>query len=136
MGRKKSERELEYKGFKFHADQIQALKDAGDEPGTSANKVLRDILDRHFKLPKDGLKLIERLVLAGFTEQDDPQFKFAYDLKMPDQEYEGDGPALLFDMQSYRFCVTDGESIFIYFNADNPAEAVEWANQITVFEPN
>lgn len=56
MGRKKSERELEYKGFKLHPDQIEALQEAGSKPGTSANKVLRDMLDKNFKLPKKEVK--------------------------------------------------------------------------------
>lgn len=73
---------------------------------------------------------------AGFTESEDPQFKFEYSLKKENEEYENDGPAILFDVVMNQFCITDGEVMFIYFNAETPAEAVEWANKVTHFELN
>lgn len=73
---------------------------------------------------------------AGFTESEDPQFKFQYSLANPEEEYDGDPPAVLFDVVSNQFCVTDGEAMFIYINSTTPAEAVEWANNISHFEPN
>lgn len=77
-------------------------------------------------------------IKAGFTESDDPQFKFEYPLSdSKDENFAGDPmPAILFDIVLHQFCVTDGEVMFIYFNADNPAEAVEWANKITHFDEN
>ena len=75
---------------------------------------------------------------AGFTKSEDPQFKFEYDLsEKTDSEQEHDyKPAILFDIVSNQFCITDGEVMFIYFNAENPLEAIEWANRVTHFEYN
>lgn len=80
---------------------------------------------------------VDALLKAGFKPMDDPQFKFNYDLSAVGEEYESvDPPAILWDNITGRFCVTDGEMMFIYFNAASPEEAVEWANKITEFEPN
>ena len=81
---------------------------------------------------------VQDLLDAGFKHQDDPQFHFEYDLSdKTDTEQEHDyKPALLWDGLIGQFCVTDGEAMFIYFNADSPADAVEWANRITSFDPN
>lgn len=79
----------------------------------------------------------EDFIKAGFNEEkEDPEFAFSYSLKNEDEEYDNDGPALLFDYRQKSFCVTDGEIMFIYFNAENPAEAVQWALKITGFNPN
>ena len=75
---------------------------------------------------------------AGFFATDDPQFVFEYDLSEKAENYQDEEckPALLYDHTSSQFCVTDGEIMFIYFNSENPFEAIEWANKITSFSPN
>lgn len=75
---------------------------------------------------------------AGFVQSDDPQFKFEYSLSDSKAENFANDPepAILFDVVASQFCVTDGEVMFIYFNASSPAEAVVWASKITHFEEN
>lgn len=81
---------------------------------------------------------VQGLLDAGFTHQEDPQFNFEYDLSdKTDTDQEHDyKPALLWDHIMGQFCVTDGEIMFIYFNADSPSDAVAWANRITSFDLN
>lgn len=79
---------------------------------------------------------IEYFIKEGFALSDDPQFKLEYDLSNPDSDEDEPKPALLFDSVNNAYCVTDGELMFIYFNADSPKKAVDWANKITNFEYN
>lgn len=81
---------------------------------------------------------IQDLLDAGFTKSNDPQFIFEYDLSEKTETFEEHDykPALLWDNIMSQFCITDGEVMFIYFNAESPTEAVEWANKVTHFDEN
>jgi len=34
------------------------------------------------------------------------------------------------------FCIVDPQGIFLYFNAENPFEAIKWGEKITGYDPN
>lgn len=88
-------------------------------------------------MPDNNRTMREIFEEAGFKAIDDPQFMYEYDLSDKNEEYDDDlKPAILFDRLNSSFCITDGSMMFIYFNASEPAEAVEWANRITRFEIN
>lgn len=83
----------------------------------------------------------KELLNAGFEKEDHPLFPFKKDLI--DKEYiieneldEDSMPVLLYGTTGINtgFCVYTGEH-FIFFNAKNPKDAVEWAEKITDFEP-
>lgn len=80
----------------------------------------------------------EELTEAGFVKSTDPQFVYEFDLSDNTDTFEEHDykPALLWDNIACQFCVTDGEVMFIYFNAISPKEAIEWASKITMFEVN
>lgn len=75
----------------------------------------------------------QSLLDAGFVRSMDIQFP--YEFYLAEQESET-VPVLLFDASRSQYCVTDGQLMFIYFNAETPQEAVNWATRITIFEPN
>ena len=83
--------------------------------------------------PEDFLK-------AGFIKDNDPMFPFRKELIEWDEVENLDLdideiPCLLFGNSGVNkgFCIYTGEH-FIFFNAENPQQAVEFAEKITAFE--
>lgn len=78
-------------------------------------------------------------IRAGFVRDEDPQFYFRFDLiseeSREDIEDESDIPALLFGDTGINqgYCIFTG-SHFVWFNAETPKEAIEFAKKITAFE--
>lgn len=79
---------------------------------------------------------------AGFVEDNtDPMFRYEKSLipddVIEDNELEEDEvPKLLFGDTGINsgFCIYTGKH-FVWFNAESPQDAVEFANRITSFEP-
>jgi len=83
----------------------------------------------------------KNLLESGFVKYDDPFFLYRKELvskeEIEDNDLEEeDVPCLLFGNSGINkgFCIYTGAH-FVFFNASNPKEAVEWAEKITAFEP-
>lgn len=83
----------------------------------------------------------ENFLEAGFVKDNDPVFLYKKELfsteETEDNDLEDeDVPCLLFGNTgvSKGFCIYTGAH-FVFFDASNPKEAVEWAKKIIAFEP-
>ena len=78
---------------------------------------------------------------AGFSKDEtDPMFLYTYDLVDDDTKIEiildeDEEPKLLFGDTGINsgFCIYTGEH-FVWFQADSPSDAIEFAKRITAFE--
>lgn len=81
---------------------------------------------------------VKELLNAGFTQSEDPQFKFEFKIEFENDEVSEEmetTPVLLWDNVNARFCLYEGNT-FIYLNTQDPKKAIEWVNAISHFEPN
>ena len=76
---------------------------------------------------------------AGFIQDEDPQFYFRFDLISEESreeiEDESDIPALLFGDTGINqgYCIYTGAH-FVWFQAESPEKAIEFAKKITAFD--